>query len=416
LTEFKVYTPVLAIPLLLLAVFLAAVPVTGEEEYEGKYAALKIRNNEYWNETIAYNDSQDQYVFSVSELNGISIDVYILDSEEFANYRNNLPFTAEYSSENNATTGTVYWKCTDDDYYYLVVDNRKNSHFTDAYANEDVYVDIYWVNSTDKGEKEDSEDKGCFICCGILIVILVFNGDVISSIDVGRMVESFRETNSMGTIALWEVSDPTRFGLVRLDHDDGNRVKAFVEKPSQDEAASMERPFLVNAGVYVLKKEILDYMEPGVKASIERDVFPFALKEHRLTGFPFTGHWKDAGTRRSYIDSHVNIFRYEFARSHPTQVEMGENCQVHPEAKIVPPVLVGDDCIIENAVVGPCVCLGRGVKISEDVRIAYSVVHEEAKIMRRAVVQDSIMGERSVLNSGALSRRIVGDDEKLDNQ
>jgi len=245
---------------------------------------------------------------------------------------------------------------------------------------------------------------------------MVFNGDVISSLPVPEIVSSFRRTGSMGTIALWEVNDPARFGLVRMDVEDGNRVKAFIEKPSLDGPGELVRPFLINAGVYVLRKEILDYMDRGVKTSMEREVFPVVLKEHRLSGFPFTGYWVDSGTRESYIEAHRKIFKYAFRKeypgAYPGRTVFGENCQIHPEAKIVPPVLTGDGCVIENAVVGPCVCLGDGVRISEEVRIAYSVAHDGAKIMRRSVVQDSIMGERSVLHSGALSNAIVGDDEE----
>ena len=46
-----------------------------------------------------------------------------------------------------------------------------------------------------------------------------FNGDIVSSLDVGPMLEQHSKMNVKGTLALWEVEDPTRFGIVGLDDD-----------------------------------------------------------------------------------------------------------------------------------------------------------------------------------------------------
>ena len=40
-----------------------------------------------------------------------------------------------------------------------------------------------------------------------------FNGDIVSSLNVGEMLQQHSNMDVKGTLALWEVDDPTRFGL-----------------------------------------------------------------------------------------------------------------------------------------------------------------------------------------------------------
>ena len=171
--KFQKPTAVMAIFLLLLAM-MVLVPGSEAEGYEGTYDDIEILNNEYWAENIALWDSNDSFEFSVTEVDGRFIDVYIMNGQEFNNYKNDLPFETEYSSENIDSTGSVNWTCPDGRYYYLVVDNKKNAHLIDAYANENVFVDISWLNKTEQQEIEEAmEDLSNFggFCCAIIVII-----------------------------------------------------------------------------------------------------------------------------------------------------------------------------------------------------------------------------------------------------
>ena len=68
-----------------------------------------------------------------------------------------------------------------------------------------------------------------------------FNGDVITSLRMEDLLELHNLNGGVGTLALWEVEDPTRFGIVGLDDD--QRVTAFKEKPTPEEVLH-----LINAG------------------------------------------------------------------------------------------------------------------------------------------------------------------------
>ena len=68
---------------------------------------------------------------------------------------------------------------------------------------------------------------------GIDDTLLVFNGDVLTGIDLQSVVRRHREREARATIVLTPVDDPSAYGLVETD-DDGN-VHRFLEKPSPDQ-------------------------------------------------------------------------------------------------------------------------------------------------------------------------------------
>lgn len=123
----------------------------------------------------------------------------------------------------------------------------------------------------------------------------VMNGDLLSSVPVAEMLEYHRAQSTMATISLWEVEDPSRFGVADLG-DDG-KIRRFQEKPPREEAFSN----MINAGCYILEPAIFEKMPEGAH-SMERDVFTHIASVGQLSGFPFEGHFVDAGTPPSWIE------------------------------------------------------------------------------------------------------------------
>ncbi|MBD3388548.1 MAG: NTP transferase domain-containing protein [Candidatus Altiarchaeales archaeon] len=120
---------------------------------------------------------------------------------------------------------------------------------------------------------------------------LMFNGDVLSDIDLSQLISFHTEQKATATIALTQVDDTSAFGVARLT---GHTIVGFIEKPKAGEESK-----LINAGVYVLEPEVIDYIPKG-KAMMETDVFPKLSAEGKLFGYPFHGQWFDTGTPEAY--------------------------------------------------------------------------------------------------------------------
>jgi mannose-1-phosphate guanylyltransferase len=223
------------------------------------------------------------------------------------------------------------------------------------------------------------------------------NGDSLREADLGALVDFHRSTGAKATILLTPVADPSRYGLVRIEGD--GRVDTFLEKPRPEEIDTD----LINAGLYVLEREVLDLVPPGRPVSIEREVFPALAAEGSVYGTALPGYWLDVGTPESYLQAHRDVLERLF------QTEVGEAlgpdftlvdpaADVHPGAKLVPPVYVGPGAVVEDgARLGSLAVLGSGSRLAAG-----------------SIVESAVVGSRSTLGPGVrVVGSIVGDDAEI---
>jgi NDP-sugar pyrophosphorylase family protein len=126
----------------------------------------------------------------------------------------------------------------------------------------------------------------------LIKTFIVSNGDELKNINVMDMYEAHKRNRALATIALTTVSDPSQYGVAKLE---GNRIIEFVEKPKKDKAPSK----LINAGFYIIEPEVVEMIPKG-KVSLEKQIFPKLAKMGRLYGFPFSGQWFDTGNLERY--------------------------------------------------------------------------------------------------------------------
>src|SRR3954468_8304277 len=94
--------------------------------------------------------------------------------------------------------------------------------------------------------------------------LVVFNGDVFTSVDLPAVIKLHRERRAKATIVLTPVDNPSAYGLVETDAS-GN-IQRFLEKPAADEITCNT----INAGIYVLEPDTFDRIPQNTPWSIER--------------------------------------------------------------------------------------------------------------------------------------------------
>ncbi len=201
----------------------------------------------------------------------------------------------------------------------------------------------------------------------------MLNGDVLTDIDLTAQLAQHERTGARATLALVAVADPTGYGLVPLNED--GSVRDFLEKPGADEAFDGN---LVNAGAYIIEREVLAEMAPaGTNISIERDVFPM-LVGHGLYGCPSDRYWLDIGTPSRYLQATFDILEGNVetgvgARLSAAGMRLLDDVQA--KGRVVAPAVVGTDCFVgAGAIVGGRVVLGNGVRIADGARVESSVL------------------------------------------
>jgi mannose-1-phosphate guanylyltransferase len=217
----------------------------------------------------------------------------------------------------------------------------------------------------------------------------MLNGDVLTDIDLTAQIAQHERTGAQGTLALIGVEDPSAYGLVRLN-DDGS-VRGFLEKPRPEEIDTN----LVNAGAYILEREVLAGMAPaGTNISIERDVFP-ALVGNGLYGCPSDRYWLDIGTPDRYLQATFDILEGNVSTEVGARLAASGMRLVEPsvvQGRVVAPAVVGaGSAIADHAIVGGRAVLGRDVRIGEGSHIESAVLLDGVTVGARTTISGSIV-------------------------
>jgi mannose-1-phosphate guanylyltransferase/phosphomannomutase len=243
---------------------------------------------------------------------------------------------------------------------------------------------------------------------------MVFNGDILTSLNLTKMAAFHKSKKADITIALIAVEDPTCYGLVPIDGE--GRVKQFLEKPSQDEITSN----LINAGIYIIKHDIMKMAPEGVKYSFERGLFPTALSEgYKIYGYISDSYWIDVGTPQKYLTAHCDILNKKISFKFPYKevmeniyigksskylknnfvsgpVVIGKGTRIEKGARIMPLTVIGDDCIISEGVEISESIIFNGCKIGKGCLIKKSIVSNNVEVSRNVSIEDfSVIGDNS---------------------
>lgn len=130
---------------------------------------------------------------------------------------------------------------------------------------------------------------------------LVFNGDILTNIDLTSMIEEHKANRCSITIALTTVDDASQYGLAI--RDSRGTIQKFIEKP----VANLLMPKLVNAGVYIVKKEVLSMMMKDKYIMFETDVFPYYAGNDMYGFVAYGSYWLDIGTHERYKQANYDV-------------------------------------------------------------------------------------------------------------
>jgi len=246
--------------------------------------------------------------------------------------------------------------------------------------------------------------------------VVVFNGDVMTALDLGAVIRLHRERQARATIVLTPVEDPSAYGLVETDAD--GSVQRFLEKPGPGEITTNR----INAGIYVLEPDTFDRIPSDVSWSIERSYFP-SLIERRETfvAYTYDGYWIDIGTPDKYAQVHRDIMdgRFQaapFAGMPAPRTSIAGDARIEEGAQIAGPCFIDEGVLVKaGARVGPYAVLGRQTQIEEAAVVEQAILWSNCRVGSHAVVRDAVLGRQchvgrnATLDGGA----VLGDKTTL---
>jgi mannose-1-phosphate guanylyltransferase len=203
--------------------------------------------------------------------------------------------------------------------------------------------------------------------------VVVFNGDVLTQVDLAAVLRLHRERKAKATIVLTPVDNPRAYGLVETDR--AGNIQRFLEKPGEDEITCNT----INAGIYVLEPETFDRIPKDTAWSIERSFFPSLIERgETFVAYVENGYWIDIGTPAKYMEVHHDIMDGRYSAP---PFNGASAAWISPDARVEEGVEVTGPCFIDEGAV-----VKKGARI-----LPYSVIGRQTHVEEGAVVDGSII-------------------------
>jgi len=225
--------------------------------------------------------------------------------------------------------------------------------------------------------------------------VVVFNGDVLTEVDLASVIALHRQRKARATIVLTPVENPSAYGLVETDAQ-GN-IQRFLEKPKPDEITCDT----INAGIYVLEPDTFDRIPKDMPWSIERSFFPSLIERgETFVAYVYRGYWIDIGTPEKYMQVHRDImdgrctaYRAPAPNGGPPNAWINHSARVEPGVSLEGPCFIDEGTVVKTgARIGPYSVVGRQCHIEEHASIERSILWANSRISQDASVRRSILG------------------------
>ena len=225
----------------------------------------------------------------------------------------------------------------------------------------------------------------------------MLNGDVILNFDFTQMIKFHNRCGGIGVIASKIVEDPSRYGVL-ITEEKSNKILKFFEKSEYATPEEKNAPVTINAGVYLFEPEVLSYIEPMRKVSIEKEVFPILANERKLYHYAISGVWKDIGKPEELLEGNILLLN-DILKNIAKKNLIDDNLDIEGKALIYPPVAIGENVVIrKNCKIGPNVIIGNNVYIDSNTEIKDSLIYNEAYINKNVKIENAIISDNCVIH------------------
>jgi glucose-1-phosphate thymidylyltransferase len=224
---------------------------------------------------------------------------------------------------------------------------------------------------------------------------LVFLGDNIIQKNISDFANEFLKSNDDASILLCEVDNPSRFGIADM-HD--GKITKIMEKPKDPPTN-----FAVT-GIYFLTPKIfkiIENLKPSWRNELEiTDALQILLSaNNKISYHIITDYWKDTGTPEDIINANREILKNKESyfygeKSNDSSlidtVLVGKGTKILGSSQIEGPVIIGENCIIEDVQIGPNVSIGDNTKITK-CHIKNSIIMKNCDLQSNIHLNNSII-------------------------
>jgi glucose-1-phosphate thymidylyltransferase len=252
---------------------------------------------------------------------------------------------------------------------------------------------------------------------------VMYLGDNLIADDLEQYLSNFKKENLDALILLKQVSNPTAFGVAKIN--DQGQVLGLVEKPKNPPSN------LALVGIYFFSPKIheaIATLKPSARGELEiTDAIQCLIANNKkVSARQLKDWWLDTGKKDDLLEANRIILDTNLSPENNAdmddkskvigRVKIGKNTKII-NSTIRGPVIIGENCHLENCFIGPYSSIADNVRLSET-DLEHSVILESAEVIDiEQRIVDSVIGQRAKLNLApkrpkALSF-MIGDDSQI---
>ena len=210
------------------------------------------------------------------------------------------------------------------------------------------------------------------------------------------------------------VDNPENFGVLNVKN---KKLVYIEEKPKKPKS------FLINTGLYVLDKTVLNYKPKKTKRSEYElpDMLNALCKKEMVNVEEVKVYWLPIGYPWDLLDANEAILSgmktgkklgtIETRATIKGNVVIGKNTIVKNGAYIEGPVVIGENCSIgPNCYIRKYTSIGNNCKVGNAVEVKNSVIEDDTSIGHLSYVGDSVIGEGVNLGAGTITANLKHDN------
>lgn len=253
---------------------------------------------------------------------------------------------------------------------------------------------------------------------------IMYLGDNLIEDDLSPFLDSFHQQSLDALILLRKVSNPSAFGVAKVDET--GKVLYLVEKPKEPPSN------LALVGIYFFAPTIhqaIASIQPSGRGELEiTDAIQELINQNKaVEANKLLGWWLDTGKKDDLLEANRIILDTSLEIALLGEIDANSQVigrvQIGQGSKIINstirgPVIIGENCHIENCFIGPYSSIANGTKLI-DADIEHSVILKDATIIGiHQRIVDSVIGRRAKLEIAPQRpkalRFMIGDDSHVE--
>jgi glucose-1-phosphate adenylyltransferase len=218
---------------------------------------------------------------------------------------------------------------------------------------------------------------------------VILSGDQLYSMDLQDMLKKHVESGAEISIAAKPISRSQATGLGIIGADENGTIKKFYEKPADDLDISEykvspeflktslnkeicpENEYLASMGMYIFNAKTMEEVLDNDLTDFGKEIIPKAIETRKVFSYIFDGYWEDIGTIKAFYDTNLNL-----ASMTPDFNFYDEDRPIYTHRRHLPATKI-NFCNISSSLTS------------------------EGSIITNAYIVNSIIGVRTIIESGA---------------